>query len=420
MRGSRAADALRAAPLTLLAALLAVVLAVHVKQKRKGAVIAHEARASAPGPASAVPAWLASPAGSGAAPAGAPRMQHGERARRARSAARGPTRARVRWKTALGGAIEAQVVASPDERTLYAATLGGELVALARDDGSVRFRKDLGGRSYATPCVSADGNVYSASDAKKVFAFRPDGLLLWSLDLDDEADTACALADDGTIVLAAGRTVYGVRPNGDVAWRFAAKGKVFTGPAIDDAGLVVVGSQDHRVYGIREGKKVFEQDLGADVDGAPAIDDDGDLVVGTDAAEVVRLDGKGSVLWRSNVGGFVRGPLSVARNGDVLAGVYGPRSREVRLDGRTGVEKASFDVEGTGASEFGVHGGAVEDSTGALYFGGQDDRLHALGASGVELFSFRTGADVDAPPTLLSDGSLVVASDDGTVYYLEP
>jgi hypothetical protein len=27
---------------------------------------------------------------------------------------------------------------------------------------------------------------------------------------------------------------------------------------------------------------------------------------------------------------------------------------------------------------------------------------------------------VDAPVTVLSDGSLVVASDDGAVYYLEP
>ena len=408
----------------LLAALLAAALLVHSKQKRRVAAPPAPRPPSGSAAAPRSSTWLAAPPvaslGGGEAITGAPRMQHGERKRRARSAVRGPTRSSVRWKTSVGGAVEAQVVASPDARTLYVATLGGELVALARDDGSVRFRKDLGGRSYVTPCVSSDGTVYAASDAKKVFAFRDGGQLAWSLDVDDEADTACALADDGTIVLAAGRTVYGIRPSGDIAWRFAARGKIFTGPAITDAGVVVVGSQDHRVYGIDRGKKVFEQDLGSDVDGAPAIEDDGDLVVGTDAAEVVRLDGKGSVVWRSKVGGVVRGPLSIARDGDVLAGVYGPRSRMVRLDGRTGVEKASFDVAGTGAAEFGVHGGPVEDQTGALYFGAQDDCLHALGPAGAEMFSLKTGADVDAPPTLLEDGSLVVASDDGTVYYLEP
>jgi len=61
-----------------------------------------------------------------------------------------------------------------------------------------------------------------------------------------------------------------------------------------------------------------------------------------------------------------------------------------------------------------------DDSAGQLYFGAQDDALYAMSAAGELLFTLRTEGDVDAPPTLLSDGSLVVASDDGAVYYLEP
>ncbi len=84
-------------------------------------------------------------------------------------------------------------------------------------------------------------------------------------------------------------------------------------------------------------------------------------------------------------------------------------------------KKSSFDIAGTGALEFGVHGGPLEDSEGKLYFGAQDDRLYAVAPfSSQPIFSLRTGGDVDAPATLLSDGALIVASDDGNVYYLNP
>jgi outer membrane protein assembly factor BamB len=359
------------------------------------------------------------PVASGLATTPPIRMQHGDRRRAARYAVRGPSSANVKWKTTGLGAIEAQVIPSPDESVLYVSSLGGELIALARADGAVKWRIPLGGRSYVTPCVDAKGNVYSASDAKKIVAVR-DGKIAWSLDTDDEGDTACVLADDGNIVFAAGRTLQAVTPNGDVAWRFSARGKIFGAPAIDDRGRVFFGAQDHRAYGVDRGRKAFAVDLGSDVDGSPAIDDDGSVVFGTDGGEVVRLNGEGSSMWSTRVYGFVRGPLSIARGGDVLAGVYGPRSRVVRLDGKTGAEKASFAVPGTGALEFGVHGGPLEDAAGQLYFGAQDDAFRAIAPDGNLLFTLHTEGDVDAPATLLGDGSLVVASDDGAVYYVEP
>jgi len=64
--------------------------------------------------------------------------------------------------------------------------------------------------------------------------------------------------------------------------------------------------------------------------------------------------------------------------------------------------------------------GPLEDVRGALFFGAQDDELHAVGPDGAWSWSFTTGGDVDAPLTLLSTGALVAASDDGNVYYFLP
>ncbi len=349
-----------------------------------------------------------------------PRMVHGGPRHQHRTAAHGPRSAKVGWRATVSGAVAAQVTSSPDERTLYVATLDGNVVALAREDGKPRWSVALGERVYSAPLVHDDGTVYVGSDAKKLVAISPDGAVLWRLEVDGEADTGAVFAKDGTIVFAAGGSVLSVRRGGDVAWRFTAKGKVFTAPAVTDGGLVVVGSQDDRVYGIdAKGVAAWATNLGADVDGAAVIGDDGAIYVGTDKGEVVRLDADGKVVWRTPVGGYVRGVLSLARNGDVLAGTYGPVPHVVRL-APDGLIRGAFAIQGTGAKEFGIHGGPLEDADGALYFGAQDDAAYAIDPEGGLRWRFVTGADVDAPLTMLSDGSLVVASEDGTITMLLP
>jgi outer membrane protein assembly factor BamB len=354
------------------------------------------------------------------APHGA-RMLHGDARHTDRAAGRAPLAApEAQWTVDAGGPVEAQVTTSPDGETLYVASLDGSLVAIARDGGAVRWTLPLHERAYATPAVADDGTIFAGSDAKKFLAVTPEGKVRWSLDTDGEADTGAATAPDGTIVFAAGRMVYGVTPLAWVKWRFAAKRKVYTAPAVAPSGRVFFGSQDHHAYALTpQGGPIWSIDLGADVDGAPAIGDDGAVFLGTDGGEVARLDADdGHVVWRTQLGGFVRGTLSVARNGDVLAGVYGPTPRAVRLRGADGSLVGDSPVQGTGAREFGVHGGALEDEAGTLLFGAQDDTVTAIDAGGNVLWRWTAGADVDAPVTLLPDGSVVVASDDGKVVLL--
>lgn len=349
-----------------------------------------------------------------------PRMFHGGPRHQHRGFARGPARVLVRWRTNVGAAVSAQVTTSPDEQTLYAVTHDGSLLALSRADGTRRWQVALGERVYSAPLVHDDGTIYVGSDAKKLLSVTKDGAVTWRLEVDGEIDGGAVLGKDGSIVFAAGPNVYSVRRGGDLAWRFATKGKVYTSPAITDDGLVVFGAQDHHVRALTSsGVLVWDVDLGADVDGSPAIGDDGFIHVGTDRGEVVRLDGKGAIAWRTPIGGFVRGGLSIARNGDVLAGTYGPIPRVVRL-GPDGAIRGAFAIQGTGAKEFGIHGGPLEAADGVLFFGAQDDAVRAVGTEGTELWRFPMGADVDAPVTMLDDGSLVVAAEDGTIAMLLP
>ena len=406
----------RFAPLAALAALAAAVAFRSPRHTDKpdaqppAAVIGGAPRAAAAGS-------IASSGGSDlAAGEGAARMFHGDSAHVHRARARGPVAATLAWSRSVGGPVAAQVVASPDEQTLYVASLAGELLALARN-GDVRWRVALGDRAYGTPLVGGDGTVFVGSDAKRLFAISPAGAVKWRLEVDGECDTSPTFDAAGRVVFAAGRSVYAVDVSGRVAWRYRAGGKVFSSPAILPSGAAVFGAQDGRVCAIDSaGKPVFCTELGADVDASPVVASDA-IYIGTDRGDVVRLDPAGAVAWRTAVGGFVRGGLSLARSGDVLAGVYGPAPRVVRVS-PAGLVVGSFSVSGTGAPEFGVHGAPLEDAAHTLYFGAQDDTLYAVGAGGALLFRFATGGDIDAPATLLSDGSLVFASEDGSVYNL--
>lgn len=336
--------------------------------------------------------------------------------RQHRSDGVGPTQPTLRWKTAVGGPVAAQIATNAAGTELYVATLHGELVCLALD-GVVRWRRSLGDRVYSAPTVGKDGTIYVGSDAGKFFAIRPSGDEAWKFDTDEEADTAPLVRGDGSIVFTAGKSLFGLRANGTVLFRTRLRKKSFAPVASLPSGELVVGAQDHRVHLFSPaGDETSSVDVGADVDGGPVVGDGGEIYVGTDAGEVVALQ-QGRVRWRVAVGGFVRGPLSVARNGDVLVGTYGPAPRVLRLAAADGRVLEAFSVQGTGAKEFGIHGGPVEDARGTLYFGAQDDRIYAVGPEG-RLWTFTTGADVDASVTVLAGGVLVVGSYDGFVYAL--
>lgn len=348
------------------------------------------------------------------------RMLHGGPARRHRASGRGPRTARVAWKAEVGSAVQAQLVSSPDGSVLYALTLGGELIALDAGSGAIRWRRSEGERLYGTPFVTDGGLVVLGRDGGAVVAYTSGGARTLKLEAEADCDVGVAYAN-GDFVTACGTSLRVIASNGTLRAEALLPKKIFTAPAIAK-GVVVVGAQDGRVRAFRLPSltPAWETSLGADVDGGVALADDGSVIVGTDAGEVVRLSPAGAITWRSKVGAYVRGALSIARNGDVLAGVMGNEPGLVRLEGESGRERFRFATAGSGAAEFGVRGGALEDDAGTLYFGAQDDHVYALSSGGRALFRHDMGADVDAPLLLLADGRLIAAADNGVVVCFAP
>ncbi len=420
-RGGVNSDKLRLA--VAATAVVAVFLTAAVWKRRAAQRLIPEARRMLPAGSSLVVSVSSAPAIRAADPqaavaSGPPKMFHLDPARRNRSPFRGPANPTITSVTELQDPIQTAPAVLPDG-TVVVGTLGGNVVGI-REDGQISFTTRLGDRVYSSPLVIGE-RVFLGTDDDRFVAMSSRGNVLWSLATEGDADTAGTPTSDHGILFAAHDTVYFVRKDGTVVWRVRAKRKVFSSPAITEDGTVFVGAQDNRLYGIRRtGTVGFALDLGNDVDCAPGIDDDGTVFVGTDGGAVVAVEGDiGKEKWRTQVGGHVRGGVTVTRSHVVVAGVYGPSPRVVSLRGDTGEVLWSFAVPGTGAREFGVHGSPVEDADGNLYFGAQDDAVYAITANGKLRWKLATGGDVDAPIVLLADGVLLAASDDGKLYRIE-
>ena len=322
----------------------------------------------------------------------------------------------VFWKFPTGGPVVAAPVFAGD--LAITASLSGRIFGVTRH-GEARWSRDLGARIYGSPLVVGHDVIVGIDGGALVALSTETGAQHWRLALDDDADTAPALLPKGAgITAAAGRTMLAFRADGTVLWRYEAKRKVFASPAVADDGLAVFGSQDDAVYGLEpSGTLRFRIELGADIDSPVAIADNGTLYVGTDGGKVVALrPADGSTLWATNVGGAVRGPISIARDGTVLAPTYGPAPAILALSPDTGEPRWRFGIQGTGAKEFGLHGGPIEDARGRFIFGGQDDALYALAADGTLAWRLLLGGDIDAAVTLADDGIAYVGCDDGNLY----
>ena len=400
-----------------LTAVIAAVVSVRIPRASRidATVVAAAAAASRAASAASSEDGGAALPQNGRVSTGAPSMIHLDPRHTNRSPFTGPTAPNVAWTFDAGGPIAA-APAVLDDGTILVASLGGRLFALT-DTGKVRFSVDLGDRGYSSPLVLGDG-IFIGSDAHKFFGLTREGVVRFRLDAPGDVDTGAAPTPWGGIVFASGRVLHAAKPDGTLLWRVQARRKFYTSPAVAEDGTVYAGSQDHFLYAVApEGRVRWRVDLGADVDSSPAVQDDGTIVVGSDKGDVVAIAPEnGEIKWSAAVGGFVRGAMSLARDGTVLTGTYGPTPRLVALEPTSGAVRFRFPVPGTGASEFGIHGGPVEDAAGRLYFGAQDDHAYCLSPEGALLWKLRTGGDVDAPLVITPKGLLLVGSDDGKLY----
>jgi outer membrane protein assembly factor BamB len=299
------------------------------------------------------------------------------------------------------------------DNTLYVGTIKGTVLALDITENGTsctfKWEMDLGKTAsggfltcsrqvsvamstYGTPAVSGDkiyiggydGNVYSFSkdDGSRLF-FETGSAIIGSP----------VIANDTVFVGTSDGKLYAFDLNLKPKWAapFKTGGKIWSMPEVAN-GVVYVGSADHRLYAIdaESGREIWHFEAEAGILSTPLIYN-GTVYIGA-------CDNK-----------FYA--IEVATEGEKLAA----SAREDRDPIPSKEYKGVFE----GANSWFWTQALAYD--GKIYVGNLDHKLYVLDANDIshKLDEFETGGRICTPPVLVG-GSIIIGSEDGNIYILNP
>ena len=263
------------------------------------------------------------------------------------------------------------------------ACAGGDIVALYRSSGAVKWSTPLGsGVAYSSPMPSKDQTlVYIGTDDGKVVAVSVEtGKIVHSFQTGDTvSSTPCVAPGDGSVYVGSyDKNLYKLDAQLNLVWKFATTGQVWSSPAISaDGTMVVVGSVDKGIYSVH-----------AD---------------------------SGKQIWMHNTTGRIKS--SPILNGkQVLIGNFEDKCLRA-LDAATGKEIWRFTSQDFIFSSPAV--AVAKDGTEMVVLTGSDSFVYGIKReSGQQVWKFKTGSYIDASPAI-AGGKAVVALDDGVLYVID-
>lgn len=205
-------------------------------------------------------------------------------------------------------------------------------------------------------------------------------------------------------------------------WAFRTQGRIYADPVVGADGTLYVASHDGFLYAVSpDGKEKWSFDVRGKIWGTPAIAEDGTVYVGSDADMLFALTPAGELKWTLSTA------LPPEKKGEkVHASKWDVDTSPVL--GKDGTIYFAchyylFAVRPSGELRWRFQAGIGRvkifsspalGEDGVLYFGTQGNRLFAVNASGVAVWSVETGGDNDSTPTTSGD-TVYFGSDDNMV-----
>jgi outer membrane protein assembly factor BamB len=277
-----------------------------------------------------------------------------------------------------------------------------ELVALARADGTLRWRTPLRrqpssasddhtfNHRTATPVLDSKGLLYVGTDDGALCAIRArNGKVVWRHELCAPVHAAVALAGDDLWLGAFDGTVRRVnRRTQKETLRVTLGGPVASAP-VTFADRVVVGCRDYTLYAIAAAGGIAWRDTYwfSWIESTPRLVDGVLYIGGSDYRRVSALRAEtGARLWATDVGGLSWGTPVVAGEtvfaataGQNIEGtVIAHRGAIVALDRQTGAWRWRYAAAASARADFTGFAGSLAVAGGRLIGAGLDGTLVAL------------------------------------------
>ncbi|VAW89381.1 Outer membrane beta-barrel assembly protein BamB [hydrothermal vent metagenome] len=291
---------------------------------------------------------------------------------------------------------------------------------------SKRISVSLGKRFIKLQSVQGDDVLYSADWRGAVYAIDSvSGETLWQHQVDEIVSGGLTLAS-GLLLLGTseGRLIALNSTDGTEVWRSQLSSEILSAPLLAD-GHVVVHSNDGYVYGLSasDGEQLWAYQYKVPAltlrGTSTPIYAGGLVLVGLDNGKLVALDiQSGSVRWLQTVA-VPKGRSELQRMVDIDATPIkaGNAVYVVSYQGRV----AALDIA-TGRviwiREFSSFDGMAADSE-SLYVSDAEGHVSAINqATGATLWTQRKLAGLELTRPLINKGVLIIAADDGYLYWL--
>lgn len=161
-----------------------------------------------------------------------------------------------KWKFRTGSAVDASPAVGADG-TIYIGSGDGCLYAI-RPDGTEKWRFVTGTLADSSAAIGPDGSIYFGAGfdggSGRLYALKPDKTVIWQVNLPGGGVVSSPAIDpSGTIYVGScDRRMYAFRPDGAMLWSYQTQSSVVSSPALGADSSVVFGSYDGNIYCLRD------------------------------------------------------------------------------------------------------------------------------------------------------------------------
>lgn len=274
-----------------------------------------------------------------------------------------------------------------------------------------------GGGIQSTPAIGSDGCVVFGCYDGKVYALEGEtGLLRWKYQTGGQIWSSPAIDANGSVFIGSDdRNVYSLNSSsGELRWTFLTGDKVYSSPAVGVGGIIYVGSFDSRVYALNgtSGAVVWSFLTGGQVWSSPTLGQDGTVYVGSIDNKLYALNGlTGAVRWQFATGGGIPGSVALDPNDGTV--FIGSQDRYMYvLNGATGSMYLRYVVDGV------FFGSPGFSPAGNVFIGNADGGLYSFDSNNGRLqWSFASGGQVNSNPASSANMSVVYVSNDNNILF---
>jgi outer membrane protein assembly factor BamB len=143
------------------------------------------------------------------------------------------------WSYEMGGAVVGSPVLSEDGTTLYAGSIGKDLVALDAANGEPRWSFEAEGSIWGGP-VLANDLLYFADSSGNLYALDPqNGEQAFQTEFEGSAVGGLTVIEDGLVLTTENGGVKAFNFDGSSLWEASLDGEIFQAPAVNQDYLII-------------------------------------------------------------------------------------------------------------------------------------------------------------------------------------